>query len=82
MITFPFLHSVGPDDVYRPVYEKLGRFWRTQGVAHLDLLPVFAGEDPDALVVNANDSHPNAYAHGLAADAIVPFLDAVTDGAS
>ena len=53
----------------------LDEFWRRLGVPHLDLLGVFDGLSPDELVVNDHDSHPNEWAHQLAATAILGFLE-------
>ena len=41
VVTFPSLHDPGSDYLYRKAHENLGAFWRSLGVAHLDLLPVF-----------------------------------------
>jgi len=82
VVTFPFVHAIGPDYAYRDVHKKLSRFWSSIGVPHLDLLPVFDGANPDDLVVNSDDTHPNVRAHGIAADALLPFLDAHLGGDS
>ena len=78
VITFPFLHAVGPDYAYQPVHDQLGKFWIRLDVPHLDLLSLYADRDPHELVVNAHDTHPNEYAHEMAATAILPFLDSWT----
>lgn len=80
VITFPFVHALGPDYRYRQIHERLGVFWRRQGVPHLDLLAAFEGMEADDLVVNAYDSHPNELAHSLAAGAILAFLEQQIDG--
>jgi lysophospholipase L1-like esterase len=74
VVTFPFLHALGPHYSYRPVHEKLDVFWRSLGVPHLDLLPVFEGLPPSRLTVNRFDAHPNEYANQLAAAAIDKWL--------
>lgn len=75
VVTFPFLHALGPAYEYRSVHEKLNLFWQAGGVPHLDLLRVYEPYAPDQLVVNAHDAHPNEFAHQLAADAIIALLD-------
>jgi hypothetical protein len=70
VVTFPFLHALGPKYDYGFVHEEFDRFWKEQNVPHLDLLPVYAGMASSALTVNAHDAHPNERAHQLAADAI------------
>jgi lysophospholipase L1-like esterase len=74
VVTFPFLHALGPNYEFHAAHEVLGQFWREQGVPHLDLLPAFQGIPAKELVVNSRDAHPNEYAHQLAAEAIARFL--------
>jgi lysophospholipase L1-like esterase len=75
VVTFPFLHELGPDYRYADVHTRLDELWKSLGVPHLDLLPVFTAHESADLVVNGFDAHPNEFAHGLAADAIGKFLD-------
>jgi len=74
VVTFPFLHRLGPGYDYRPVHAQLGQFWRDAGVPHLDLLPLFEAHASANWVVNRHDAHPNQAAHALAAKAIAEFL--------
>jgi lysophospholipase L1-like esterase len=74
VVTFPFLHRLGPEYDYQEVHEKLNAFWRYEKVPHLDLLPVYQGFKPGDMTVNPFDAHPNERAHQLAADAIYDFL--------
>ena len=76
VVVFPFVHAVEADD-FRPVHEKLGRFFADAGVPALDLTAVYAPHGAAKLAVNAWDAHPNPFAHALAAEAIVPFLESV-----
>src|SRR5208282_6350351 len=41
VVTFPFLHQLGPDYQFQPVHDKLAQCWRELGVPELDLLPVY-----------------------------------------
>ena len=41
MVTFPFLHALGPNYEYQFVHEELDQFWRELKVPHLDLLEVY-----------------------------------------
>ncbi len=75
VVTFPFLHTLGPDYPFQRIHQELDEFWRRLGVPHVDLLGVFEGLSPDELVVNHHDSHPNERAHQLAATAILAFLE-------
>ncbi len=75
VMTFPFLHTIGEDDSFEPVHRKLDGLWSSLGVPHLDLRPLYLEHADENLVVSRYDAHPNEYAHGLAADALLPFLD-------
>jgi len=74
VVTFPFMHAIGPDYPYRSVHSRLHEFWTEKGVQHLDLLDSYHGHDKNKLMVNANDPHPNEYANLLAAQKMIPFL--------
>lgn len=74
VVTFPFLHAFEDDYQFRHVHEKLDDHWAALDVPHLDLLETFNGYRSDDLIVNAFDAHPNAFAHSLAAGAILEFL--------
>lgn len=74
VVTFPFLHAIGPQYEWLPVHQKLGALWQDLGVPHLDLLTVYQSHRPVDLVVNRLDAHPNEFAHLVAADAILTFL--------
>ncbi len=71
VLTLPYLEAMPR---LRFANEKLDRYWEENGIPHLDLLDVFSNVPPDKLIVNSHDSHPNAYAHALAASAIDAFL--------
>jgi hypothetical protein len=75
VVTFPFLHDLGPHYEYGAVHKRLGAFWQDLGVPHLDLLSVYEPHRGQRLTVNSHDAHPSVYAHALAADAIVEFLE-------
>jgi len=75
VVTFPFLHSLGPDYPFAPVHKQLGDFWNELHVPHLDLWDLYRSHAPAELVVNRFDAHPNEFAHALAAEAITEFLD-------
>lgn len=75
VVTFPWMQLLLVGDAVDPMHEVLGRFWREQGVPHLDLLPEFQDLPAAELVVNARDTHPNARAHAIAAEAILRFLE-------
>ena len=74
VVTFPFLHALGPSYEYRAVHKQLDQLWLELGVPHLDLLPVFGGLPSSQVTVNRYDAHPNERANRLAAEAIDQWL--------
>jgi lysophospholipase L1-like esterase len=78
VVTFPFLHTLGPDYEYQFAHDELRQFWADTKVPHLDLLTVYKDRPPKTLTVNRFDAHPNEYAHALAAQAIDKFLSEQT----
>jgi len=74
VVTFPFLHALGPQYEYQFVHDQLNEFWQQERVPHLDLLPVFKDCPPARLTVNPFDAHPNEFANALAAERINSFL--------
>ena len=70
VVTFPFLHALGPKYDYEFVHEELDAFLSSLQVPHLDLLPVCSGYKASELTVNRHDAHPNELADKLAAEAI------------
>jgi hypothetical protein len=76
VVTFPFLHDLGPDYQYRRVHERLDEVWRDLKAPHFDLLSVFDAYPTAELIVNPYDAHPNERAHAIAAKSIAAFIDA------
>jgi hypothetical protein len=74
VVTFPFLHSPGPDYAYEDIHGRLEAFWDELGVANLDLRDLYLPYSPGELVIGKYDAHPNEFAHGLAAEEIERFL--------
>ncbi len=75
VVTFPFLHALGPGYPYKSIHKRLADNWRALNVPHLDLLTIYGDRRPGEVVVNKYDAHPNEAAHAMAAKAIVAFLD-------
>ena len=71
VVTFPYMDQAIR---FKSVHEQLDRYWKDNGVAHLDLLPIFSNLPPSKIIANPHDAHPNEYAHQLAAEAIDQFL--------
>jgi len=70
VVTFPFLHALGPRYDYGFVHQELDDFWHSLQVSQLDLLPAYARYKASELTVNPHDAHPNELADKLAAQAI------------
>ncbi|MDE0734315.1 MAG: SGNH/GDSL hydrolase family protein [Pirellulaceae bacterium] len=79
VVTFPFIHALGKDYVYRDVHQQLDKHWQTLNVPHLDLYDTYKEYAPEQLRVNQYDAHPNEGAHAMAASAISKFLVSQTD---
>jgi hypothetical protein len=71
VVTFPYMDT---GLRFKSAHDQLDQYWKEQGVPHLDLLATFSNLPPAKLVVNPHDTHPNEYAHALAAVAIDEFL--------
>ena len=74
VVTFPFIHALGKNYVYRGVHQQLDKHWKQLNVPHLDLYGIYKDHAPEQLRVNQYDAHPNETAHAMAAKAITGFL--------
>ncbi len=74
VVLLPFLRWGGQRFDPDGIHAQLTRFFTTEGVAVVDLLPVFAKHDPSDLVLSAQDAHPNELGHRLVAEAILREL--------
>ena len=74
VVTFPFVHAVGPAYPYQPAHEQLERFWRESSVPHLDLLPLYRNVPPRQITVNRFDAHPSERARELATPVVEEFV--------
>jgi hypothetical protein len=74
VVTFPFLHALGPAYPWQSVHDELDQLWRDLNVPHLDLLPCYTNYPPARLTINRFDAHPNEFANQLAAEAMDKFL--------
>ncbi len=73
-VVFPMLLDLRGAYPFADIVAEVLRFGDELGVPTLSLLPTFLGRDERTLWVSDVDQHPNAVAHGLAADALVPFV--------
>ncbi len=70
VVLLPFIRISGEKYNAPRLHDTLRRFFDTNGVAVVDLLPTITGKAPETLVVNPRDAHPNEATHKLFADAI------------
>ena len=74
VVTFPFMQDL-KDYAFEAEHQRLADFWQSEGVPHLDLLPVLLEHADRPLIVHKWDAHPNEYTNRVAADAIQAFLE-------
>ena len=74
-VTFPWMQMLMAGEVELPMYRRLAAFWEQRGVPHLQLLHEMRTHVDEGLLVNRRDSHPNARAHEIAAQAMLRFLE-------
>lgn len=70
VVIFPFLRTCG--DLYdaRAIHTRVQAFFEERNIPTLDLLDLLSSHDPETLVLNPHDPHPNETAHRLMAEAI------------
>lgn len=73
LVIFPILVELDEDYPFEPVCDLLEAFAASNGIPVLSLLPAFRGQQAPELWVSGYDQHPNAKAHLIAANAILPF---------
>ena len=78
LVVFPVLIDLDPAIYpFADVCDAVSAYAILQGVPTMSLLPAFLGKQDRALWVSDVDQHPNADAHAIAADALVPFVRAL-----
>ncbi|MBU0678617.1 MAG: SGNH/GDSL hydrolase family protein [Verrucomicrobia bacterium] len=75
VVTFPFLHAMGSEYAFGDIHAKLDGTWKSLGVPHLDLLPLYRNLSRRELTVNMFDAHPSILAHRMAAEAMETFIE-------
>lgn len=74
LVVFPVLVELNNNYPFQQAVDLIVRFARENGIPTHDLLPAFMGKNGPDLWVSPFDQHPNAVAHKIAADSILPFL--------
>ena len=71
----PIFSDVGDDYPLADAHREIRKWCEAQGIAVIDLQPLFAGMDAEILVVHPKDHHPNARAHRIMGEALAEFLE-------
>jgi hypothetical protein len=71
VVLFPHLLAV---EESRPLIHQVANVFDKQGVPTLDVTTLIAGIEPEELIVNPVDSHPNESVHRLVAEALYQTL--------
>jgi lysophospholipase L1-like esterase len=80
VVIFPLLADLERRYPFAREVAEIARFCRQNGIACIDLLPVFLGKKSALLWTRPNNAHPNEVAHRLAAEAIFAFLSRSGEG--
>ena len=73
-VIFPILVDLDKNYAFREICDLLDEFCRSNDIPVHNLLPAFMGQDGPELWVSPRDQHPNARAHAIAADSMMPFV--------
>jgi lysophospholipase L1-like esterase len=76
VVLFPLLQQLEKRP-YAAIHEAVAAACREIDAPLLDLTDALAREPTRSLIVHPRDDHPNARAHAIAADAILPFVEAL-----
>ncbi len=74
VLIFPIIGSDWSNYPYRDIHQKVGALAIENGFQVVDLLDYYGTYSPEELKVSADDGHPNALAHALAAQAVLETL--------
>jgi lysophospholipase L1-like esterase len=77
LAVFPVLAQLDESYPFRPISDLVLEWARVEGMPTHDLLPAFLGRDASRLWVSAWDQHPNAEAHAVAAQSLLPVARAL-----
>lgn len=80
LVVWPLFQNLSTDGPFpypfRTLHRVVAEFCTAEGIAHLDLLPVFLGQRAEDLWVDPSDMHGNEVAHALAAPVVADALAA------
>jgi hypothetical protein len=75
LVIFPVLFEMQDDYPFEAVCDEIAAFARENDIPVHNLLDAFRGHDGPELWISALDQHPNATAHAIAAESMLPFVD-------
>ncbi|MCP5050391.1 MAG: SGNH/GDSL hydrolase family protein [bacterium] len=73
----PDLHDLSTGSFQEKCHDRIKAFLNNNGIPHHDLMPAFRerfGEDPAAIWVNPDDSHPTADGHQLMFEGLYNYI--------
>lgn len=73
LVVFPLLFGLD-DYAFHDVEAEIEGFATRSGIPHFSLTPAFLGRADHTLWVASNDQHPNAAAHAIAAERLLPYV--------
>lgn len=74
LVVFPVLVELNRNYPFQKPVDLIVQFGLASGISTHNLLPAFRGKNGPDLWVSSFDQHPNAGAHQITADSILPFL--------
>ncbi|MBL8202206.1 MAG: SGNH/GDSL hydrolase family protein [Chromatiales bacterium] len=74
LVLYPLMEGLEGTYPLQRVHDRVAAMAREAGLPVLDLAPAFRGQRTRDMWVHDTDHHPNARAHGIAADAIAAWL--------
>lgn len=74
LVVFPILVELNQHYPFKNICDIIIKFGIEQHISTHNLLPAFIGKSGPGLWVSSYDQHPNAKAHLIAANSILPFL--------
>ena len=79
VVVFPILVELNVHYPFARVCDTIVTFCRENAIRVLDLRAAFEGRDAPDLWVSPLDQHPNAAAHAIAAEALLPLMRALAE---
>lgn len=75
VLIYPMLYDLDEDYMFQEIHDRICAFLAEHRIPCYDLTPVFIGHSAEQLWISPDDSHPNAFANGLAAERIAKIVE-------